>query len=165
MVYFPRSDIMYRNIFCEHYINHYLTPINICLQNLNNQLLKSLALFQEKAVRLINFQSQISPSINRFKEKKVLKISDYKYILFVRSSLRILNLQIFNNIFTPLSINCIGINHSHSSRAAKYHLLDIPQKECTYYGNYSMTSIVSVTWIELLRNTNQSFLDYRIWWI
>ena len=136
----------------------------MCLQNLTNQFFKSLLLFQEKAVRLINFQSQISPSINRFKGKKVLKISDYKYVLFVRSSLRKENLQIFNNIFTPLGIShSIVINHSHSSRVAKYHLLDIPQKECTYYGNYSMTSTVSVNWIELFRNTNQSFLDYRIW--
>ena len=129
----------------------------MCGQNLTNQLFRRLLLFQEKAVRRISFQSQASPSVNRFKEKKILKISDYIYALFVRSSLRKENLQIIN-MFTPL-----GINHSHSTRTAKNHLLDIPQKEITYYGNYSMTSTASVTWIDLLRNTNQSFLDYRIW--
>ena len=60
-------------------------------------------------------------------------------------------------MFTPL-----GINHSRSTRAAKNHRLDIPQKESTYYVNYSMTSTASMTWIDLLRNTNQNFLDYRI---
>ena len=46
-------------------------------QNPTNQLFERLLFLQEKAIKLINFQSQRSPSHNLFKENKILKISDY----------------------------------------------------------------------------------------
>ena len=61
----------------------------------------------------------------------------------------ILNLQIFNTMFSLL-----GIKHT---RAATNHFLDI-----NHYGTYSLKSIASVTWNDLLRNTDQNFLDCKI---
>lgn len=42
-------------------------------------------------------------------------------------SLRKENLQILNNMFTPL-----GINHTHNTCAAANHLLDISQNQTTH---------------------------------
>ena len=83
----------------------------------------------------------MSFSNNLFKQSKILKISDfiyYKYALLVRNSLRKENLQIFNDMFTPL-----GLNHTHNTHATTNHLLDIPQRQTTHYETYSMTSIGS----------------------
>ena len=126
-----------------------------------NQLFKRLLLLQEKAIRIINFQPQTSPFNNLFRENRILKISNYvnyKHALFFRSSLRKKNLQIFNNMFTSLGINC---TQKHN-RAATNHLLDIPWKQASHYGTYSMTSTASVTWNDLLRNTIQKFVDCKI---
>ena len=50
----------------------------------------------------------------------------------------------------------------HNTCAATNCLLDIPQKQTTHYGTYSMTSTASVTWNDLLRNTSQNSLDSKI---
>ena len=54
-------------------------------------------------------------------------------------------------MFTPL-----GLNHTHNTCAATNHLLDIPQRQTTHYGTYSITSIASSTWNDLQRNTFQT---------
>ena len=53
--------------------------------------------------------------------------------------------------FTPL-----GLNHTHNICAATN--LDIPLRQTTHYGTYSMTSIASSAWTDLQRNTNKKFL-------
>ena len=53
----------------------------------------------------------------------------------------------------------LGINYTHNTCASTNHLLDILQKQTTHYETYSMISTVSVTWNDLLRNTNQNFLE------
>ena len=106
------------------------------MQNQTNQFFKRLLLLQEKAIRIINFQPQISSSNNLFKENRILQISDYinyKHAVFVKNSSRKENLQIFNNMFNPL-----GINHTHNTCTAINHLLDIPRKQITHYGTYSI---------------------------
>ena len=60
-------------------------------------------------------------------------------------------------MFTPL-----GTNHPHNICAVKNNLLDTPQKETLHYGTYSIIFTASVTWNDLLRNTNQTFLDCKI---
>ena len=140
--------------------SHLIYACEIWGQNQTNQLFKRLLLLQEKAIRIINFQPHKSSSNNLFKENRILKISDYinyKHALFVRNSLRKENLPIFNNMFTSL-----GINHTHNTSAATNHLLDIPQKQTTHYGTYSMTCTASVTWNDILRNTSQNFVDCKI---
>ena len=57
---------------------------------------------------IINFTPQTSPSDCIFKEKKILQISDfvnYKYALLVTKSLSRENVEIFNDMFTPLNQN------------------------------------------------------------
>ena len=55
------------------------------------------------------------------------------------------NLQIFNDMFTPL-----GLNHTHKTRAATNHFFfDIPQRQTTHYGTYSTTSMASSAWTDL----------------
>ena len=53
-------------------------------------------------------------------------------------------------MFTPL-----GLNHTH-------HLLDIPQRQTTHYGTYSIASIASSAWNDLQRNTIENLLECKI---
>ena len=115
-----------RTLYYSLFNSHLIYASEIWGQNQPNQLLKRLLLLQEKAIGIIDLQPQTSPPNNLFKENRILKISDYinyKYAIFVRNSLRKENLQIFNNMFTPL-----GVKHTHNTRAATNHLLDIPRK-------------------------------------
>ena len=59
-------------------------------------------------------------------------------------------------MFTPL-----GLNHTHNTRAASNQLLDIPQRQTTHYGIYSITSIASSTWNDLQRNTIENLLECK----
>ena len=156
--YVPKH--LLRTLCYSLFNSHLIYACEIWGQNQINQLFKRLLLLQEKAIRIINFQPQTSSSNNLFKENRILKISDYinyKHALFVRNSLRKENLPIFNNMFTSL-----GIKHTHNSRAATNHLLDIPRKQTTHYGTYSMTCTASVTWNDILRNASQNFVDCKI---
>ena len=148
-----------QTIYYSLFSSHLIYACEIWGQNQTNQHFKKLLLLQEKALKLINFQPQASFSNNLFKESKILKISDflnYKYALFVRNSLRKENLQIDNDMFTLL-----GLNHTHNTRAAINHL-DIPQRQTTHYGTYSVTSIASSAWDNLQRNTIESLLECKI---
>ena len=60
-------------------------------------------------------------------------------------------------MFTPLSIN-----HTYNTCTATNHLFDIPQKQTTHYGTYSITLTVSVTWNALVWNTSQNVVDCKI---
>ena len=80
-----------------------------------------------------------------------------KYALFVINSLRKENLQIFNDMFTPL-----GLNHTHNTRAATNYLFDIPQRQITHYGTYSMTSIALSAWNDLQKNATENLLKCKI---
>ena len=120
--------------------------------------LKSYCL-QEKALRIIDFKPQASPSECIFKKNKILKILDfviYKYVLllFVRKSLRKENVLIFN-MFTPLNLN-----HDHNIHAAINHFLDIPQKQTCHYRTYSTVFTASKIWNDILRKSNIKDLLY-----
>ena len=124
-------------------------------QNRTSLLIKKLLLLQKKGL-----QPQTAFSNNLFKESKILKISDfinYTYALFIRNSLRKENSQIFKDMLAPL-----GLNHTHNTRAATNHLLDIPQRHTAHYGTCSMTSIASSTWNDLQRNTIENLLECKI---
>ena len=60
-------------------------------------------------------------------------------------------------MFAPLSIN-----HTYNTCTATNHLFDIPQKQTTHYGTYSITLTVSVTWNDLVWNTSQNIVDCKI---
>ena len=111
---------------------------------------------QKKALRIISFKQQTSPSDYIFKENKTLRISDfanYKYALFLRKSLRRENVVIFNDMFTPLNLN-----HNHSTRASINYLFDIPQKGTCHYGTYSIVFTASKVWNDILRKSNKDLL-------
>ena len=138
--YVPKH--LLRTLYYSLFNSHLIYTCEIWGQNQTNQLFKRLPLLQEKAIRIINYQPQTSSSNNLFKENRILKISDYiNYKHYIQLSLRKENLPTFNNMFTSL-----GISHTHNTCAATNHLLDIPRKQTTHYGTYSMTCTASVTW-------------------
>ena len=55
-----------------------------------------------------------------------------------------------------------GLNHTHNTRAATNHLLDIPQRQTTRYGTYSMKSITSSGWNDLQRNTLKTSMNAKL---
>ena len=76
---------------------------------------------QNKALKVINFQSSDSPTGPLYQENKVLKISDfinYKNALFVRNTLKRENPQVFHEMFIMLNQN-----HTYNTRAATYYFL------------------------------------------
>ena len=120
-------------------------------QNQTNYYFKRLLHLQKKALRIIDFKPQTSPSNCIFRKNKIVKISDfakYKYALFVRKSLRQDNVVIFKNMLTQLNLN-----HNHNTRAAINHLLDIPQKQTCNYGTYFMVFTASRIWNDILRKS------------
>ena len=143
---------MYHSIFNSHLIY----ACEIWGQNQRHCYFKKLLHLQEKALRIINFRPQTSPSDCIFKEDKILRISDfvnYKYALFVRKSLRRENVVIFNDMFTPLNLN-----HNHVTRAVINHLLDTPQKQTCHYRTYSIIFTASKVWNDVLRKSNKDLL-------
>ena len=98
---------------------------------------------QNKALKVINFQSSDSPTGPLYQENKVLKIADfinYKNALFVRNTLKRENPQVFHEMFIMLHQN-----HTYNTRAATYHFLDIPQVKTTLFGQYSVQYQASKT--------------------
>ena len=145
-----------RTIYHSIFNSHLIYACEIWVPNQTNYYFKKLLHLQEKALRIIAFKLQTSPSDSIFKENKILEISDfvnYKYALFVRKSLRRENVVSFNNIFTPLNLN-----HNHSTRASINHLLDIPQKQTCHYGTYSIVFTASKVWNDILRKSNKDLL-------
>ena len=138
--------------------------INLCLRNLgtksNQSTLEEATTFTRKSSKTDKFLPQ-TPFYNiLFKESKILKISDFincNYALFVRNSLWKENLQIFNDMFTPFSLN-----YTHNICPATNHLHDIPQRQTTHYKTYFMTSIASSAWNDLQRNTIENLLECKI---
>ena len=152
--YVPKH--LLRTICYSIFNSHLIYACEICGQNQTNYYFKKLLRLQEKALKIIDFKPQTSPSDYIFKKIKILKISDfvkYKYALFVKKSLRQENVVIFNNMITPLDLN-----HDHNTRAAIKHLLDIPQKQTCHYGTYSMVFTASKIWNDILRKSNKGLL-------
>ena len=77
-------------------------------QNQNNLLVHRLQKLQEKAVCLINFETNTNVVGRLLKDSNILKLTDfikYKYALFIRNSLRKENIPIFNEFYTLLNQN------------------------------------------------------------
>ena len=60
-------------------------------------------------------------------------------------------------MFTPLDLN-----NTHNTRAVTNHLLDIPQRQTTHYGTYSIASVASSAWNGPQRNTIENLLECKI---
>ena len=71
-------------------------------QNQNSLRFTNVTKLQNKALKVINFQSSDSPTGPLYQRNKVLKIADfinYKNALFVRNTLKKENPQVFHEIF------------------------------------------------------------------
>ena len=118
-------------------------------QNQNSLRFSKLTKLQNKALKVINFQSSDSPTGPLYNESKVLKIANsinYKNALFARNILKKENPQVFHEMFIMLNQN-----HTYNTRAAAYHFLDIPQVKTTHFGQYSVKFQAFETWSNLQR--------------
>ena len=145
-----------RTIYYSIFNSHLIYACEIWGQNQNNLQFMKLTKLQNKALKVINFQSSDSPTGPLYQENKVLKIADfinYKNALFVRNTLKRENPQVFHEMFIMLNQN-----HSYNTKAATYHFLDIPQVKTTHFGQYSVKFQASETWNKLQRTQNVHLL-------
>ena len=82
--------------------SHLIYGCEVCGQNQNNMLVQRLQKLQEKAVWLINFETNPNDVDQLLKDSNILKVTDLinKYALFIRNSLRKENIPIFNEFYT-----------------------------------------------------------------
>ena len=82
--------------------SHLIYGCELCGQNQNNMLVQRLQKLQEKAVWLINFETNPNDVDQLLKDSNILKVTDLikKYALFIRNSLRKENIPIFNEFYT-----------------------------------------------------------------
>ena len=97
-----------RTIYYSIFNSHLIYAYEIWGQNQNNLWFTKLTKLQNKALKVINFQSSDSPTGPLYQENKVLKISDfinYKNALFIRNTLQRENPQVFHEMFIMLNQN------------------------------------------------------------
>ena len=97
-----------RTIYYSIFNSHLIYACEIWGQNQNNLQFTKLTKLQNKALKVINFQSSDSPTGPLYQENKVLKISDfinYKNALFVRNTLKREKPQVFHEMFIMLTQN------------------------------------------------------------
>ena len=141
-----------RRIYYSIFNSHLIYAYEIWGQNQNSLRFTKVTKLQNKALKVINFQSSDSPTGPLYQRNKVLKIADfisYKNALFVRNTLKKENPQVFHEMFIMLNQN-----HTYNTRAATYHFLDIPQMKTTLFGQYSVKFQASETWNNLQRTQN-----------
>ena len=145
-----------RTIYYSIFNSHLIYACEIWGQNQNSLRFTKVTKLQNKALKVINFQSSDSPTGPLYQRNKVLKIADfisYKNALFVRNTLKKENPQVFHEMFVMLNQN-----HTYNTRAATYHFLDIPQVKSTHFGQYSVKFQASETWNNLQRTQNLDLL-------
>ena len=145
-----------RTIYYSIFNSHLIYACEIWGQNQNSLRFTGVTKLQNKALKVINFQSSDSPTGPLYQRNKVLKIADfisYKKALFIRNTLKKENPQVFHEMFIMLNQN-----HTYNTRAATYHFLDIPQVKTTHFGQYSVKFQASETWNNLQRTQNLDLL-------
>ena len=145
-----------RTIYYSIFNSHLIYACEIWRQNQNSLWFAKLTKPQNKALKVINFQSSDSPTGPLYQRNKVLKIADfinYKNALFIRNTLKNENPQVFHEMFIMLNQN-----NTYNTRAAIYHFLDIPQVKTTHFGQYSVKFQASETWNNLQRTQNLDLL-------
>ena len=123
-----------QTIYYSIFNSHLIYACAIWRQNQNSLWFTKLTNLQNKALKVINFQSSDSPTGPLYLRNKVLEIADfinYKNALVVRNTLKKGNPQVFHEMLIMLNQN-----HTYNTRAATYHLLYFPQNE-----NYSLWTI------------------------
>ena len=145
-----------RTLYYSIFNSHLLYACEIWGQNQNSLQFTKVTKLQNKALKVINFQSSDSPTGPLYQRNKVLKIADfisYKNALFVRNTLKKEDPQVFHEMFIMLNQN-----HTYNTRAATYHFLDIPQVKNTHFGQYSVKFQAFETWNNLQRTQSLDLL-------
>ena len=141
-----------QTIYYSIFNSHLIYACEIWGQNQNSLRFTKVTKLQNKALKVINFQSSDSPTGPLYQRNKVLKIADFithENALFVRNTLKKENPQVLHEMFIMLNQN-----HTCNTRAATYHSLDIPQVKTTHFGQYSVKFQASETWNNLQRTQN-----------
>ena len=144
-----------RTIYYSIFNSHLIYACEIWGQNQNSLCFTKLTKLQNKAWKVINFQSSDSPTGPVYQENKALKtayFTTYKNTLFIRNSLKKENPQVFHEVFM------LNQNHTCNTRAATYHFLDISQVKTTHFGQYFVKFQPSETWNKLQRTQNLDLL-------
>ena len=149
-----------QTIYYSIFNSHLIYACEIWGQNQNSLRFTKVTKLQNKALKVINFQSSDSPTGPLYQRNKVLKIADfisYKNALFVRNTLKKEKPQVFHEMFIVLNQN-----HTYNTRAATYHFLDILQVKTTHFGQYSVKFQASETWNNLQRTQNLDLLTSEL---
>ena len=122
-----------RTIFYSIFNFHLIYACEIWGQNQNSLRFTKSTKLQNKALKVINFQSSNSLTGPLYQEIKVLKIADFincKNALFVRNTLKREKPRVFYEMFIMLNQS-----YSYKTRPATYYFLDIPQVKTTHLEN------------------------------
>ena len=117
--YLPK--FLLKTIYYSLFNSHLIYGCEVWGQNQNNVLVHRLQKLQEKAVCLINFETNTNVVDRLLKDSNILKLTDfieYKYALFIRNSLII----IFNEFYT-----LFNQNHVYKTRESTSQMLIVPQ--------------------------------------
>ena len=131
--YVPK--FLLKTIYYSIFNSHLIYGCEVWGQNQNNVLVHRLQKLQEKAVCLINFETNTNVLGWLLKDSNILKLNDfikYKYALFIRNSLRMENIPIFNDFYT-----LFNQNHVYNKRGSTSQMLIVPQNQTTHYGEHS----------------------------
>ena len=147
--YVPK--FLLKTIYYSIFNSHLIYGCEVWGQNQNNVLIHRLQKLQEKAVCLINFETNTNVVGRLLKDSNILKLTDfikYKYALFIRNPLRKENIPIFNEFYTLLNQNHVF----YDTRGSTSQMLIVPQIQTTYYGEYSFKSRSTNAWNLYQRN-------------
>ena len=129
--YVPK--FLLKTIYYSIFNSHLIYGCEVWGQNQNNVLVHRLQKLQEKAVCLINFETNTNVVGWLLKDSNILKLTDfikYKYALFNRNSLRKENIPIFNEFYTLRNQN-----HVYNARGSTSQMLIVPKIQTTHHGN------------------------------
>ena len=128
--YVPK--FLLKTIYYSIFNSHLIYGCEVWDQNQNNALVHRLQKLQEKAVCLINFETNTNVVGRLLKDSNILKLTDfikYKYALFNRNSLRKENIPIFIEFYT-----LCNQNHVYNARGSTSQMLIVTKNQTTHHG-------------------------------
>ena len=139
-----------KTIIYSIFNSHLIDGCEVWSQNQNNVLVHRLQKLQEKAVCLIDFETNTNVVGRLLKDSNILKLTDfikYKYALFIRNSLRKENIPIFNEFYT-----LFNQSHVYNTRGSTSQMLIVPQIQTNHYGEHFFKSRSINAWNLYQRN-------------
>ena len=146
--YVPK--FLVKTIYYSIFNSHLIYGCEVWCQNQNMVLVQRLQKLQEKAVCLINFETNPNVVNYLLKDSNILKLTDfikYRHALFIRNSLRRKNIPLFNEFYT-----LFNQNHVYNTRRSTNQMLVVPQIQTTHYKEHSFKSRSINAWNMNQRN-------------